>query len=115
MFGLMVAKISAEFWVRAYLRRCHQEAVSVVVSRRGDSTAGVVVIKLNLIEKGCVVLTQIRLPDGKFGWRHATGQMPVAEKDADKYIDRQIRYDPDIWVLEIEDRSGRHLLQEPIE
>jgi hypothetical protein len=111
----MQPRISAEFWVKAHLRRCMAAAIPVVVVRRGDSTAGVVLVKLNLLGDGCIVFAPANLPDGERGWRRATGPSPVPEADADSYIERQVGYDPDLWVVEIEDRDGRHMLSEPVE
>ena len=37
------------------------------------------------------------------------------ETDLDRYIERAIRIDPDIWVVEVEDKDGRHFLTEPVE
>ena len=35
------------------------------------------------------------------------------EPDLDRAIARQRGFDPDLWVIEVEDRLGRHLLDEP--
>jgi hypothetical protein len=35
------------------------------------------------------------------------------EAEVDAAIARQRGYDPDLWVVEVEDRQGRHLLDEP--
>lgn len=111
----MRPRLTAEFWIKAHIRRCMADAIPATVVRRGDSTAGAVLIKLNRFEHGCMVLSAMStLEDGRV-WRRATGEVPVPEADADAYIERQIGYDPDIWVLEIEDRDGRHELPEPIE
>jgi hypothetical protein len=37
--------------------------------------------------------------------------MPAAEEDAEAYLARQIRFDPDMWIIETEDRAGRHFLE----
>jgi len=111
----MPARLTAEFWIKAHVRRCMAEAIPAVVARRGDSSAGAVLIKLNRFEHGCTVFAAGNSLDGGRVWRRATGAEPVPEAEADAYIERQIGYDPDIWVLEIEDRDGRHLLPEPVE
>ena len=35
------------------------------------------------------------------------------ESEVDAAISRQRGYDPDLWVIEVEDKAGRHLLDEP--
>jgi len=111
----MAPRLTAEFWVKAHLRRCMAEAIPAVVVRRGDSSAGAVLIKLNQLEHGCTGFAASSSLDGSRVWRRATGTEPVVESEADSYIERQLGYDPDVWVLEIEDRDGRHLLPEPVE
>lgn len=111
----MRPRLAAEIWVKAHIRRCSARAIPAVLVRRGDETAGAVLIKLNRLEEGCSVLSPATGLDGGRIWLSATGPMPVPEADADAYIARQVGRDPDLWVLEIEDRAGRHLLDEPVE
>lgn len=108
-------RLTAEFWVKAHIRRCAVENVPAVVVRRGDDTAGQVLLKLNGFANGCEVLVAGSSMDGSRVWRRATGTEPVSEADADAYIARQLDYDPDIWVLEIEDPQRRHFLSESVE
>ena len=35
---------------------------------------------------------------------------PATEADAESYLARQIKFDPDIWIVEVEDRAGRNFL-----
>ena len=77
----------------------------MVLVRRGDRTQGTVMLKLNHIGVGWSVLTQVRR-DERLGWLSGTGPTPVTESEADGYIERQLRYDPDLWVIEVEDRNG---------
>jgi hypothetical protein len=87
-----------------------------MVTRRGDDTAGSVLIKINRLGPGCRVLTPTtNFEDGTRMWLKGTGPDWVDEMDADAYIARQIKNDPDLWVLEIEDREGRAFLDERIE
>ncbi len=87
-----------------------------MVTRRGDDTAGSVLIKINRLGPGCMVLTPTtNFETGSRQWLRGTGADWVGETDADAYIERQVKFDPDLWVLEIEDREGRAFLDEKIE
>jgi hypothetical protein len=76
--------------------------------RRGEAERGTVLLKLNLLESGCRILTQARDLDGRLGWLAALAGKLVPEAEADAYIARAIERDPDLWVIEIEDRSGHN-------
>jgi hypothetical protein len=102
---LMEARLKTGLWVKTVIRRCDLATVAVAVVARGDSDSGAVLLKLNAREEGCSVLTQARDPNGELIWMRATGPTAVAEADADSYIARQRRRDPDLWVIEIETGS----------
>ena len=104
------AALKAEIWVKAQIKLCDRNVIPAVISRRGDPDAGTVLLKLNRLEDGCQVLTQVRTAEGDRAWMRGTGDTPVPEIDADTYIERQLKFDPDIWVLEIEDPEGRYEL-----
>ncbi len=72
-----------------------------VVVRKGDADAGGILVKL-YGRAGCVVLSQFRDMEGTLAWMRATGPEPVPEQVADGYIDKQVRFDPDLWVLEFD-------------
>jgi hypothetical protein len=100
------ARLKTGLAVQAAVRLCGMRAVPVVVTRRGDPDAGTILVKLNQLERGCTVLTQTRSKDGAPAWLRATGPTPVSEADADAYIARQAKRDPDLWIVEVEDRDG---------
>lgn len=110
----MEARLKSGIWVKALIRRCDLAAIGCAVVKRGDGDAGAVLIKSNGFEAGCSVLAQTRQADGTLVWMRATGPEPVPESDADAYIERQRRRDPDLWVVEIESPSPQDLLDAPI-
>ncbi len=104
------ANLKSKFWVQALIRQCELNGASAMVVHKGDADAGAVLVKVNTLGRGCMVLSQVRTGDGRKAWMRATGEDWVEEGVADAYIDRQRGYDEDLWVVEIEDREGRHPL-----
>lgn len=107
-------RLRAEIWVKALIRRCEVAGAAAMVVRRGDATSGVVLVKVNRLDRTAQVFAPARAGDGALVWMAGTGPAPVPETDADAYIERQRKFDPDLWVVEIEDRQGRNFLQETV-
>ena len=110
----MEPRLKSAIVVKALVRRCDLAAIGVAVVSRGDPDAGAILVKLSDREAGCSVLSQTRRPDGSLVWMRATGAAPVPEDEADAYIDRQRRRDPDVWVVEVETAAAETLLDAPI-
>jgi hypothetical protein len=110
----MEARLKSAIWVKALIRRCDLAAIPVAVLARGDDDAGAILLKFNDRDTGCLVLTQARGKDGELLWIRATGPALIAEADADAYIERQRRRDPDLWVMEIENTSAGTVIDERI-
>ncbi|MDO9126346.1 DUF1491 family protein [Parvibaculum sp.] len=105
-------RLKAEIWVKGLIRRCEVEGVTAMVVRRGDATSGTVLVKVNTLNGEAQVYSPTRDGEGALIWMSAGGAKP--EPEADAYIEKQRKFDPDLWVVEIEDRAGRHFLQEPV-
>jgi len=110
----MQPRLKSEIWVKAHIRRCFAHDIPAFLRRRGDGAAGGILIKINRFEAGCTVLEPTMSLDGGRAWIRATGPEPVDEARADALIDQRLRTDPDLWVVEIEDRDRRHRLDEPV-
>ena len=98
--------LTTGLWVSAQVRLCDRAFIPATVVRRGDADAGTVLVKINRFEDGVTVYTQASTMDDGPAWSRGTGSKPVPEAEADAYIARQVARDPDLWVLEIEDRKG---------
>jgi hypothetical protein len=101
-------RLSTELWVQAHLRRCNAEGMFAAVLRKGDLWGGAVIVKLNLLDGTFKVLSQTRDMESSVAWMAAQRGALLSEADATAYIDRQVKRDPDLWVIEIEDKQGRN-------
>ena len=100
-------RLKTYIWVQAQQRYCKRHNLPIYILNKGDRDAGVVIIKINLLNGRCKVLSQIIKPNGEPAWQAwSSDGSPVLETDGDKYISRQKQIDPDIWVIEIEDLKG---------
>ncbi len=94
-------RLKAGLWVKMALRMADRSGRPAAVLRKGDADSGGVLVVLRGRE-GLIVLSQMRAADGALAWMRATGAAPVDQAAADAYVERQVRFDPDIWVLEFE-------------
>ena len=106
----MVMGLTTGIWVSAQVRICDRAFIPATIVRHGNDDAGTVLVKINRFEQGVTVYAQATSLGGEPAWSRGTGPKPVTEAEADAYIERQVKFDPDVWVLEIEDRKGQYKL-----
>jgi hypothetical protein len=106
--------LSTDIWIGALIRRVEIGGAFATVARKGDPRAGAVLVKvLNRSDGSARLLSEATRGDGERVWMQPAASQE--ELDLDRYIERAVRIDPDIWVVEIEDRHGRDFLTEPVE
>ncbi|MDE0209163.1 MAG: DUF1491 family protein [Boseongicola sp.] len=106
-----MTRLTSEIWIAAYLTRLRQAAIPAFIVRKGDATAGAVLVKLNTLDGSATCFQRsFDLVSGERQWV-VLAEGPEAE--VDRKVSRQREFDPDIWVVEVEDRTGRHMLDEP--
>ena len=101
-------RLPAELWIMAHIKRCIVEGIPATVVHRGEKNSGTLILKINQLAEGVRILNQTRDIDGALAWMQSLGDKLVPEPEADAYIERAIKRDPDVWVVEIEDRNGKH-------
>jgi hypothetical protein len=111
-------RITSEIWVGAYLRRCQAEFVQAVVVRRGDAAAGAIFISVDLLD-GTVCLygpapAGLAGGDAERHWVRCLKGAAAASEEVRAFLARQRDFDSDLWILEVEDRAGRHLLDDAL-
>lgn len=106
--------LKAGLWVSVQVRLCDLNMIPVVVRRRGDPDAGSILLRLDRLNGHSVLLSQVRDAEGRRCWMSALGAEPAPDMDIEDYIQRRVRTDPDIWLVEIEDPHGRYEVDAPI-
>jgi hypothetical protein len=108
-------RVKSNLWVAAYLRRCQNENIFGVVRRRGAEEAGAIFVKLALLDGNALLFTPA--PQTAYDDSRPTDRVfapstpqPVAEQAVEDRLAKEMRFDSDIWIVEIEDRAGRHFL-----
>lgn len=105
------ARLKTDLIVSAEIRRCESMSISAVINHKGDQDRGLLLIKHYVYDKGCKIYTQTRDMDDNLYWHTPLGEEWMEEGKADQYIPRQIEFDEDLWVLEIEDNKNNYVPQ----
>ena len=108
-------RLKSAIWVAAYLRRCQTEGIFGAVRRRGAEEAGAVFVKIALLDGNAMLYVpapQTVYDDSRPVERifMPTSKAPVPEASVEERLVKEIRFDPDAWIVETEDRAGRHFL-----
>jgi len=107
----MTERLATGFWVRAYLARLAQAGIPGYVTAHGDETAGTVMVKLATLDGRARAWE--RSYDLMANARAWVVLAEGAETEVDAVLARARARDPDLWIVEVEDRAGRHLLDQP--
>jgi hypothetical protein len=107
-----VTRLRSDFWVSAYLRRCAVEGVDAALRKRGASEAGAIFVKVDHLDGTASLYgpaPQLFLDDS--GERLFTPVLQaVTPLDVEERMTRELRFDSDLWLVEVDDRAGRHFL-----
>src|SRR5476651_1826985 len=114
-------RLKSGIWVAAYLRRCNIEGNFAAVRRRGADEAGAVFIKFNRLDGTGILYGPA--PQAVFDEAQPASRIftvvlgvgaPAQEADIEARLIREVKYDPDVWIVEVEDRAGRNFLDDAI-
>ena len=105
-------RLRADIWVAACIRRCAVEGAAAVVRRRGAAEAGAIFVKIDRLDGRAALFAPA--PQSELAGRGAERLWARAHKDewitpseVEARLTRQIAFDPDLWIVEVEDREGR--------
>lgn len=106
----MAARLTSDFWVSAYLARLSAEGIFAHIAHKGDATAGAVAVKIATMRGQAGLFMRSYDGEGNRVWTAMAED--AAEIEVDELIAKQRSFDRDLWVIEVEDPKGRHLLDQ---
>lgn len=114
-------RLKSSIWVSAYLRRCDIEGAFAAVRRRGAEEAGAIFIKLNRLDGTGTLYgpaPQAMFDEARSAERLFSvligGETPAPEADLEARLVKELKFDPDVWIVEVEDRQGRNFLDDAL-
>ncbi len=102
-------RLKSEIRVAALLRRASSAGAFATIVRRGDKDAGAIAVKVYESAGRARLYVEARDENGAAVWRAPLGD-EASEAAADAYLEKERRFDADLWIIEIEDREGRTFL-----
>jgi hypothetical protein len=102
-------RLRSDIWVAAYLRRCGVEGASAVLRRRGAAEAGAIFVKVDYLNGRATLYEPAPQSavaevdssvDRIFARAHVGDSIDSGE--AEERLKREISFDPDIWIVEVE-------------
>lgn len=109
----MTPRLKAGIFVRAMIRRAEVAGAAAYVVKKGTEESGAIILTITNPGVSSLILSQARRGDGELVWVKPLGDAPDQERIR-TWLDKQQKFDPDLWVVEIEDRQGRTFVDEPI-
>jgi len=109
-------RLKSALWVAAYLRRCQVEGVYAVVRRRGAEEAGAIFVRISRLDGtsdlfGPAPQTAFdAAPAADRAFSASLAAQPAPDAAVEAYLARELKFDPDIWIVEVEDRGGKNFL-----
>jgi hypothetical protein len=110
-------RLTSRFWVDAYLRRVASAGGFAVLRRRGADEGGTIFIKIDLLDGRSRLIGPALQADYEAGEAQSERRFAalhdadaIASVEAERRIAREVSFDPDLWLVEVEDRQGRDYL-----
>ena len=109
-------RLKSALWVAAYLRRCQVEGIPAVVRRRGAEEAGAVFVRISRLDGTSDLFGPApqsafdAAPGAERAFSASLMEQPAPDAVVEAYLARELKFDSDIWIIEVEERSGRNFL-----
>jgi hypothetical protein len=109
-----LTRVTSSFWVGAFVRRCYSEDAVATVARKGAEEAGAIQIIVDRLDGTADLYSpapQSAFDEARGGERLFQRVLERASRaDINSRLEKEMRFDSDLWIVEVEDRAGRSFL-----
>lgn len=108
----MEARLASSVLVHGLLRLAAQGGGFGAVLARGDDNAGAVTVILTERGERRMILERAVQGDGRYGWQEVGNRAAGNDDEFEKFLERRRRFDPDLWVIELDVASAERFADE---
>jgi hypothetical protein len=108
-------RVTSALWVAAFVRRCNDAGMFAVVQRRGSDDAGAIFILIDQLAGTADLYAPA--PQASFDEAQPSDRLfqkiaaGASNGEVNARLEKEGRFDPDFWVVAVEDRDGRTLFE----
>ena len=104
-----MARLTTDVIVNAALRKAASSGIIAAILRKGDERAGTIFLEVEKSPSEMRLLARQMNYENEYEWVCITGEGWVSHADTQDRLSREIEYDPDCWIISVQDREGRNI------
>jgi len=110
----LIPRLTTRAWVSALVRRVNAAGDFATVVARGDDTAGAISLLIRRRDGSCAVLARVSQQSGEPAWKIFVDEPAERVEIVNDYLEKQRRFDPDLWIIELDTANPERFIDEPI-
>ena len=112
----MVIELKSEILINAGIRAAERNFTNAYVTKRGDTEAGAIFVKIDTLDGYAKLFTRNLKYDlinenDEVEFVNLYPEKKIQNVVIDKRISKEMEIDSDCWIVEIEDKEGRNPFQ----
>jgi hypothetical protein len=108
----MEPRLKTGLLVQAGIRHCEGKLITAMLRRRGDADAGALFVKVSRLDGSAALFARVTSFTGGTEWQRSSGDGWLPDAEVEKRLEKEISFDPDIWIVEVENPDGGNPFEE---
>lgn len=98
----MTPRLATGVYANALIRRVNQAGGMAMVLAKGDEMAGALILITRKKGRFSGILERTLTAQGDYAWAPVNSQTIEKEEEISQFCERRRRYDPDLWIIELD-------------